>query len=559
MIKQLIINGKRSYDDFGVYIATRKISQPKKKIIKETIPFSNVVYDFSNMNGEIYWEERTLEYSFDIAEYTTEEMEIIKSDLLDWLLNVHDADIYDPYIGDYHFHGSFDSDSWDEDFGAGVLNVSFTVYPYKISNFDTTKTESFGVSENGVVEGNYSIAGLKIDGKSVQNGTPTVNNSVEIETMKNNVEILSCGKNLLNIHNISPAGYTTTVNGIQYTLNDDGSINVNGTASENAFLYFYYEDTELYLPAGTYRLSYTVENGSIAENSLRGGYYLENGNMTWINSVEPFTLSKGEKMFIYIVILKGVTANNLKVYPQLERGSSITAFEKYKGNVTTIPLSEPLRSLPNGVCDTYKNGVVTRRVGKIIFTGEENWVNAGYNYNYASTFIENFKPSSYIYSNYFRYGQMKETIWIDSQAVAINYGDTITDLETLKSFLKEKYNSGTPVYAEYELLNPIIEVIEQQAITSYSPITNVLVDGGLITSFEVYYNESKTISIYNYSSHRISPMIEVEGSINITINNTTYAISDGVYDDVLFLEAGSNSLKLVGYGMIKISFKGERF
>lgn len=134
MIKQLIINGLRSYDDFGLMIAARKISQPKKKIVKESIPFSNVVYDFSNLNGEIYWEERTLEYSFDIAEFTTEEMEEIKSDVLNWLLNVHDVDIYDPYIYGYHFHGSFDSDSWDEDFGAGVLNISFTVYPYMIAN-----------------------------------------------------------------------------------------------------------------------------------------------------------------------------------------------------------------------------------------------------------------------------------------------------------------------------------------------------------------------------------------------------------------------------------------
>lgn len=140
MIKQLEINGLKSYDNFGLFISSRKISQPKKKTIKETIPFSNVVYDFSKMNGEIYWEERTLEYSFDIAEFTTEEMEEVKSKLLDWLLNVHDTDIYDPYIGDYHFHGSFDSDSWEEDFGGGILSVSFNVYPYKISNHDTIQT-----------------------------------------------------------------------------------------------------------------------------------------------------------------------------------------------------------------------------------------------------------------------------------------------------------------------------------------------------------------------------------------------------------------------------------
>lgn len=145
MIKQLEINGLKSYDDFGVYISSRKITQPKKKSIKESIPFSNVVYDFSNLNGEIYWEERSLEYVFDIAEVSTEEMENVKSRLLDWFMNVHDVDIYDPYIGDYHFHGSFDSDSWDEDFGSGFLTVSFTVYPYKISNDDVNVIDAIGI------------------------------------------------------------------------------------------------------------------------------------------------------------------------------------------------------------------------------------------------------------------------------------------------------------------------------------------------------------------------------------------------------------------------------
>lgn len=558
MIKQLIINGKKSYDDFNVYIASRNISSPKKKSIKEKVPFSNTVYDFSKINGEVYWEERTLKYSFDIAELSTEEMEVAKSNLLNWLLNVQDTNIYDPYIGDYHFHGSYDSDSWSEDFGAGTISVSFSVYPYKISNSDVNVIEEIGVSD-GLIEGNYSIAGLKIDGKSVQDGEPSINNPIEIESVENNIKVISCGKNLLNIHNVNPAGYSTTINGINYTLNDDGSITVNGTATENAFLYFHYIDTELYLPAGTYRLSYAVENGELAENSFRGGYDLKDGVMTWINSVEPFTLSEGKKLFLYIVILKGDTVNNLKVFPQLEKGDTITDFEKYKGNATTITLTEPLRSLPNGVCDTYENGVITRRVGRVVFNGTETWINAGYGYSYASTFVENFKPSSYIHSNYFKYGQMKETIWLGSQAIAINYGDTIKDLETLKSFIVEKYNSGNPVYAEYELATPITETVEQPTITGYKDVTNVLVNSGIQTTFEVYYNETKNITINNNSSHRIAPKITSTGSFTITLNGQSYSIGKGTYTGGFYLETGENNLTITGYGEITFSYSEEVF
>lgn len=149
-MKQLIINNKKSYDDFNVYIGTRNISSPTKKIIKESVPFTNKVYDFSNLNGELYWNERILTYSFDIAELTTEEMEEAKSKLLSWLLNVHDDDIFDPYIGDYHFHGSYDSDSWEEDFGAGKLTVNFSVYPYKIANKETRSLHTLSTGENNI-------------------------------------------------------------------------------------------------------------------------------------------------------------------------------------------------------------------------------------------------------------------------------------------------------------------------------------------------------------------------------------------------------------------------
>lgn len=206
MIKQLIINGKKSFDDFDVYISGRNISSPKKKVIKESVPFSNIVYDFSKMNGELYWEERTLKYDFDIAEITTEKMEEAKSKLLNWLLNVHDDDIYDPYIGDYHFHGSYDTDSWNEDFGAGTISVSFTVYPYKISNENIetvielnneeqtiiiNNNSSHRVSPTITSEGSFTI-GIGDSSYAIGNGTFTT--GVYLECGANELKISGKGK-----------------------------------------------------------------------------------------------------------------------------------------------------------------------------------------------------------------------------------------------------------------------------------------------------------------------------------------------------------------------------
>lgn len=135
MLDQLIIGDKASLD-FGASVAERTISQPKKKEIKETIPFSNITYDFSAINGELYWEERTLKYIFEILADTPEELEAKKTAFAGWIMNVFNEEIHDPFIKDYHFLGTFsDMDFADEeDVEKTTVTVNFSAYPYKIAN-----------------------------------------------------------------------------------------------------------------------------------------------------------------------------------------------------------------------------------------------------------------------------------------------------------------------------------------------------------------------------------------------------------------------------------------
>ena len=315
MIKQLIINGKKSYDDFDLYISERTISQPKKKSIKESVPFSNVVYDFSDINGEIYWEERTLKYVFDFAELSTEEMEKAKSKVLTWLMNVHDTDIYDPYIGDYHFRGSFESDSWSEDFGAGALTINFSVYPYKISNSDTSIIEEIGDELTG-------SSPLTIDNSA----------SDDIESLTiygNSEQETRSGKNLYILPN------NATLNGITYTKNNNGTINLSGTASAKTSII---KDTELSISKLTDGSTYTL---SINKTIPSGIYFMievYNGS-TWlrgynvINDTNPKTfdidLTNATKIRSTIQINQGITTNISNIGVQLEEDSTATEFEQY--------------------------------------------------------------------------------------------------------------------------------------------------------------------------------------------------------------------------------------
>lgn len=182
--KEIRANGKGSYTDFNLVIKDRTISLPKKKIIKEDVPFSNGAYDFSNINGEIYWEEREIEYTFDIAEFTAEEMEKIKDKVVDWLFNIHDTDIEDDYTQNYYYHGSFDDSRWEEDFGQGELKVVFVVYPYKFAKTLTTETISATTTEQTIV----------IDNDSSHKIIPTITTDGAVEiTIGANTYSLSSG------------------------------------------------------------------------------------------------------------------------------------------------------------------------------------------------------------------------------------------------------------------------------------------------------------------------------------------------------------------------------
>ena len=63
---------------------------------------------------------------------------------------------------------------------------------------------------------------------------------------------------------------------------------------------------------------------------------------------------------------------------QLEEGDSFTTPTKYANKVLTMNLSQPLRSLPNGVKDKIikRNGqwAIERNIGKTILNGNEDWI-----------------------------------------------------------------------------------------------------------------------------------------------------------------------------------------
>lgn len=117
------------------------------------------------------------------------------------------------------------------------------------------------------------------------------------------------------------------------------------------------------------------------------GEYVFNCNggnfMQIIKNKEEEIIPKGKKFTVtsindtYCIRARVKADNELVEFKeiQIEQATAPTQYEPYKESAYSYILDEPLRSLPNGVCDEIdlEKGVVTRRVGKVVLDGSEDW------------------------------------------------------------------------------------------------------------------------------------------------------------------------------------------
>ena len=158
----------------------------------------------------------------------------------------------------------------------------------------------------------------------------------------------------------------------------------------------------------------------------------------------------------------------------------------------TVTLDEPLvlRALPNGVCDTYENGVITRRVGVVEFDGsvDESWAkNDGADYTYHITLsdiaLEEVSDGNDILSDRF-IAKRSNTILssgefrrgggntVGNNILVFRYDGLATDdLTAWRTWIK-----SNPVTVWYELATPTTEQLAIPTLQSFYPFTNAWCD-----------------------------------------------------------------------------------
>ena len=169
---------------------------------------------------------------------------------------------------------------------------------------------------------------------------------------------------------------TETKSGITFTVNPDKSVTVNGTNSTSGSAVFYTGYNES-LPAGSYTLSGTSSLTGSAEIEIK--IKRVRGTFEWfsINSslhTKTLNIATGDIIdSFYVTVRAGQTADNVKVYPMLNVGSTALPYEPYNGSITQLPIPRELHRIGEAAdkCVTRVKSVYDKRV---VLDGSENWI-----------------------------------------------------------------------------------------------------------------------------------------------------------------------------------------
>lgn len=279
--------------------------------------------------------------------------------------------------------------------------------------------------------------------------------------------VKSVGKNLA-----KNTAQSKKMSGVTFTVNDDKSITVVGTANNSIEfkLNDWIDNQHNDLDNGTYYISDGGVNAILILNKYVNGEY-KGGVMR-----TSFTITdsiKGGSLYIYIN--KGITVNET-LYPQIEEGSVATDYTPYRETMLDVSsVTTDLKSV-GSVHDEWSNGKVTKRI-KTVDISNMSFNRDNNNYWYSTSVPQNLGNSRACISNKLSYGgsssskDTDRTKWYLSGA---GYFELYDDAATSSQDVKDHY-AGTVI--QFELATPTEETVPE--IDNY-----INVEGGGTLTFE---------------------------------------------------------------------------
>ena len=345
------------------------------------------------------------------------------------------------------------------------------------------------LSGTGIVQSNKTEDGgtseVVVYGKSVQYGTPTPDAPIEIQSVRS-PNVTACGKNLAE----NKRKETVTSSGVTYTYIGDGKYSLSGTATGTNVIFLNQTanvDTIFLMKKNK---TYKISGCQVYLKKTADGSAVTYNGMTTAKTITPSTdcILVG----IRALLISGTTYDGSVVYePIICETTDDIVYEPYKGKTATLS-DIVLRSLSDGtrdrvIKDTDGLWKIERNCGEVIYNGTES------SWGYESA-INNFyikgntnKRPAVSYCSHFRYGTGDAPRFTIGNYFNFYKAETTT-LAEWKTWLAS--NPITVVYAHatptYETLPTSIQE-ELNALTTYNPITNVMVSDGVNPDFDVSF------------------------------------------------------------------------
>ena len=357
---------------------------------------------------------------------------------------------------------NFDDDSTnDEQYPSVPAVVNFTnrkIDPFKIVNSASGNAIALKDSAKD------KLNGLKLFGKTTQNGTPTPDAPIPLVSVgdSGSFEVGVYGKNLLSLNLGSGLSY-----GIQYAQNSDGSVTLSGTATGEGAVCMI---THRNLPCGV----------PLTLGGCDGLIYDVNGTFKgdWFNG-STVILEKGWYVNTYFYYVVVGTVLNKTIYPQIEIGTQATPYEPFTKQGLTIPYT--LRSVGEVKDEIdFTKGSVTENTYNKVFTGAESFnlrtdtTGGGYYFEYYD-FNLNAPKTDYDQNTVCNRLPVIPTLWNKNETgymIASDKSirlriDEITTVAELQAKLKEWYDGGNPLTIITERATPIETPLSETELNAY--------------------------------------------------------------------------------------------
>lgn len=188
----------------------------------------------------------------------------------------------------------------------------------------------------------WYMQGLSLYGKTTQDGTPSPENPVPLVSTgdSGSVDVTVAGANLLPFpYNVG----SQVINGVTFTINSDGSIAINGTATASASLRLQDANTKWNL-GKAFLSGNSISND---RNKFRLAFAKTPEYTLLIDEGAGVQLDLTNTTgFFYIDVRAGFTVENKTIYPMLNVGTTSQPWQPYQSQSLPIPTPNGLPGIP---------------------------------------------------------------------------------------------------------------------------------------------------------------------------------------------------------------------